>query len=486
MSHMREPDFSQPDMKEAMKSVLKYEIQTLIERLSEYGVESVLITASVDQGSHGHIASQKGDKFTKFKNVADLEQQFLCFCTGASLYDHGKTDMLANKNLRMDSHGEITPVHERRSMHSEPCFFPREDLRMKRHKGSQDFTPVQRRSEQLTLSSVLTDGYNSQSNLLCTPSEQIVIDPVTNTMYKQANPDRIKSEPYDPDLDNSPVHVSESKTSSSLQLCGHENYSSEENCPSITVLDLEALSGPNSYMDLEGPLPGSVLDGSIIKDGSSSRLSASRHINQSCGNQNIFQLRPQGPNVSLQTPAKFQCSTCPSSFTDKKSLQQHKMKEHEERGSHCLSNQSLSDREESKINTINEQDTHMKETHKHEVSIRDLQEQNQGHFSCPFSECRERFESEFLLQEHMTGHSNCLLYACPQCNKTFDNRFSMTKHMQICGQRFTCRICGKVYSTKGSLWHHQQVHKVGRYRCNCGLTYAYRTGLARHRTMTKH
>ncbi|KAL3884503.1 hypothetical protein ACJMK2_024638 [Sinanodonta woodiana] len=486
MSHMREPDFSQPDMKEAMKSVLKYEIQTLIERLSEYGVESVLITASVDQCSHGHIASQKGDKFTKFKNVADLEQQFLCFCTGAALYDHGKTDIHASsKNLRRKSHIEINPVHERRQMHNDPCFFPREDVRFRRHKGSQDFAPVHRRTEQLTLSSIADNyGFNSQSNLLFAPPEQIVIDPVTNTMYKQVNPDRIKSEPQDPDLDNSPVHAS--KESSSLPLYGHENYSPEENCPSITVLDLEALSGPNSYMDLEGPLSGSILDGSVIKDGSSSKLPASRRIDQSCGNQSIFPLRPQAPNVPLQTPARFQCSTCQTSFTDEKSLHQHKIKEHEGIESHFLSNQSLSAKEESKMSAVNQQDTHMKEMNEHEASLKDLQEQNHNHFSCPSSECGERFDSECLLQEHMKNHTDCLLYACPQCSKTFDNRFSLTKHMEMCGQRFMCRICGKVYSTKGSLWHHQQVHKVGRYRCNCGLTYAYRTGLARHRTMSKH
>ncbi|KAK3599715.1 hypothetical protein CHS0354_037187 [Potamilus streckersoni] len=479
MSHMREPDFSQPDMKEAMKSVLKYEIQTLIERLSEYGVESVLITASVDQGSHGHIASQKGDKFTKFKNVADLEQQFLCFCTGAALYHSEKNDMHASKNQRWSSHDEGTPNYDRKHSHKEPHLFPR-DFHQNRHRGSRVFTPTQKRTDQLAFSPAFSDSYESQSNLSFTQPEQIVIDPVTNTMYKQTNPDMIKSEPFDPDFENLLVSKHSSEINSILPSC------SEETCSSIAVLDLEALSGSNPYMDLEGPLPGSVFETSVTRESSSNKLSTSKCVDQSCGSPNIFRHRQRGPDVPLQTPARFQCSTCQSSFSDIKSLQQHKMKEHREKESPCLSNQSFSDREESKINIINEQDTDMKEIHEHEVSIRDLQEQNQGHFSCPSSECRERFDSELLLQEHMKSHTNCLLYACPQCSKAFDNRFSLTKHMRCCGQKFTCRMCGKVYSTQGSLWHHQQVHKVGRYRCNCGLTYAYRTGLARHRTMTKH
>ncbi|KAL3884504.1 hypothetical protein ACJMK2_024639 [Sinanodonta woodiana] len=470
MSHMREPDFSQPDMKEAMKSVLKYEIQTLIERLSEYGVESVLITASIDQCSHGHIASQKGDKFTKFKNVEDLEQQFLCFCTGAALYHSEKNDTHASKNQRWGSHDEGSPIHERRLIHKEAQSFPR-DFHPKRHKGSHVSTTVPKRTDQLAFSAAFSDSYESPSNPSFTQPEQIVIDPVTNTMYKQTNPDMIKSEPFDPDFDNLLVSKHSSEINSILPSC------SEETCSSIAVLDLEALSGSNPYMDLEGPLPGSVFEASVIKESSSNELPTSKCIDQSSGNKNTFRQRHKGPNVSLQAPARFQSSTFHSSFTDEKSQQ----KDHGERES-----QSPSAKEESKMSAVNQQDTHKKEMNDLEASIKDLQEQNHGHFWCPSSECGVRFDSEFLFQEHMKSHTNCLLYACPQCNKTFENRFSLTKHMRNCGQKFTCRMCGKVYSTQGSLWHHQQVHKVGRYRCNCGLTYAYRTGLARHRTMSKH
>lgn len=70
-----------PDFKRALKILIKYEIHVLLQRLSDTGEESVVITASIADRTNGHLGSQKGRSFLKETKIKALEEQFLHYCT---------------------------------------------------------------------------------------------------------------------------------------------------------------------------------------------------------------------------------------------------------------------------------------------------------------------------------------------------------------------------------------------------------------------
>lgn len=68
-----------PGYKVILKAVLKGQIQYLVEQLADHtGEESVLLTASVSEGSLSHLGSESGKDF--LQNHDDIKSQFLGFC----------------------------------------------------------------------------------------------------------------------------------------------------------------------------------------------------------------------------------------------------------------------------------------------------------------------------------------------------------------------------------------------------------------------
>ncbi|XP_038206680.1 zinc finger protein OZF-like isoform X2 [Zerene cesonia] len=57
---------------------------------------------------------------------------------------------------------------------------------------------------------------------------------------------------------------------------------------------------------------------------------------------------------------------------------------------------------------------------------------------------------------------------CPECNKTFSNKYNMYSHMKLHqGQKFDCAKCDKSYNTKGSLMQHLEVVHEGKLKYVC-------------------
>ncbi|KAK3590893.1 hypothetical protein CHS0354_020871 [Potamilus streckersoni] len=67
-----------PEYRQIYKAVLKYEIQTLLQKLSDTGEESVVLTASIHDDSATQLGSIHGKDF--LQSQANLQGQFLCFC----------------------------------------------------------------------------------------------------------------------------------------------------------------------------------------------------------------------------------------------------------------------------------------------------------------------------------------------------------------------------------------------------------------------
>ncbi|KAH3796789.1 zinc finger protein with KRAB and SCAN domains 1-like [Dreissena polymorpha] len=72
----------EPELTQAVRIVLKYEIQSLLSRLSDTGEEYIVLTASTDNLTCGHIGSQKGEGFIQTSGLQSVKREFLDFCAG--------------------------------------------------------------------------------------------------------------------------------------------------------------------------------------------------------------------------------------------------------------------------------------------------------------------------------------------------------------------------------------------------------------------
>ncbi|XP_053407065.1 eukaryotic translation initiation factor 5B-like isoform X2 [Mercenaria mercenaria] len=80
--HMYGEEWDSDEFQTALKVVLKCEIQSLLERLSETGEETVLLTASAADLCVGHLASSKALRFVNTTDVGIVKNKFLYFLTG--------------------------------------------------------------------------------------------------------------------------------------------------------------------------------------------------------------------------------------------------------------------------------------------------------------------------------------------------------------------------------------------------------------------
>ncbi|XP_050676875.1 zinc finger protein 431-like [Leptidea sinapis] len=134
-------------------------------------------------------------------------------------------------------------------------------------------------------------------------------------------------------------------------------------------------------------------------------------------------------------------------------------------------------------------------------------------FKC--THCNERFSEYFRRQKHIVDVHNGqpLQYKCNVCDKVFDRRYTLSRHMkrdhleerdyqcQLCaykcftnnelrvhmvkhnGERiFECSVCHKAYARKKTLREHMRIHNNDRrFACNvCGQAFVQKCSLKGH------
>ncbi|KAK3597483.1 hypothetical protein CHS0354_041904 [Potamilus streckersoni] len=111
-----------PEFNSLIKLIIKYEIYSLLKKLSENGEESVIITASVTDGSSSQLGSEIGEGFLQKANLESLKEQFIFFCKGAIAQtpsfqvDTGaqnRSDKSKDVNFQPDSGTQTTIKEER-------------------------------------------------------------------------------------------------------------------------------------------------------------------------------------------------------------------------------------------------------------------------------------------------------------------------------------------------------------------------------------
>lgn len=78
------------------------------------------------------------------------------------------------------------------------------------------------------------------------------------------------------------------------------------------------------------------------------------------------------------------------------------------------------------------------------------------------------------------------LFACEQCNKTFEVRGNLQRHVKVVHERirpYACDHCDKRFSSSSNLKYHLHTHtKVRPYSCNpCNRTFTHLSALRTHK-----
>lgn len=76
------PDWGSDDSLTSLKTVLKWEIQHLLQRLAEVGEEALLVTVSVRDGGTTEMGSPRGQVFLSMSDLQNIKAQFQSYCQG--------------------------------------------------------------------------------------------------------------------------------------------------------------------------------------------------------------------------------------------------------------------------------------------------------------------------------------------------------------------------------------------------------------------
>ncbi len=94
------------------------------------------------------------------------------------------------------------------------------------------------------------------------------------------------------------------------------------------------------------------------------------------------------------------------------------------------------------------------------------------------------FQNDDYYESLVAGETSLGKVPCPFCEKTFQTKKSVTRHMQIhTGQyEFLCQICQKGFSMKFRLKEHMMKHEGRKFYCDlCGKGFTTRAVLNVHK-----
>ncbi|KAL3885538.1 hypothetical protein ACJMK2_025590 [Sinanodonta woodiana] len=132
-----------------IQAILKFQIQTLLKKLSETGVETLVLTASTEDKDLGYLGSEKGNNFLNHVSLEVVRKQFLHFCANTEPESNSSTSLevdapLPGKNFHWNSYNRCIQRHktiQNASTHvekisSQPCTDNCEENRTEQNRSS--------------------------------------------------------------------------------------------------------------------------------------------------------------------------------------------------------------------------------------------------------------------------------------------------------------------------------------------------------------
>ncbi|KAK3588686.1 hypothetical protein CHS0354_028896 [Potamilus streckersoni] len=105
-------------------------------------------------------------------------------------------------------------------------------------------------------------------------------------------------------------------------------------------------------------------------------------------------------------------------------------------------------------------------------------------FKCSEDGCGKVFTRRNHLLDHLNMHLQVKPFQCAGCNKSFFTRYSLRRHQKFCviQTSLACSVCKRRFKTRAFLQDHiDAVHVKQKFVCDCGASFLWRPGLAKHR-----
>ena len=107
---------------------------------------------------------------------------------------------------------------------------------------------------------------------------------------------------------------------------------------------------------------------------------------------------------------------------------------------------------------------------------------NKREYKC--TECDKAFNLKSVLTKHMKTHTTETRLQCAVCNKVFIRRRDLARHetTHVNGRKYKCTECNEEFNTKSTLIIHLKTHdNVTKYECDkCGKDFFIQDDLAQH------